>query len=173
MANSIHPTAYIAPGVILGDNVAVGAYAVIEPKVVIVQIAPLAHRRSFRPYVQMGGGNIVHPQVVLGDLPQDTSFKAETVSWLHIGDPNVFREGFTAHRASIENAVTRIGSGCYFINNSHVAHDCDIGDKTIFAKMSQLAALLLSAIMSFWAGMWWRTNFVESARMPSCKGQLA
>jgi UDP-N-acetylglucosamine acyltransferase len=85
-------------------------------------------------HVKMGAGNILHPHAVLGGLPQDTSFKAETVSWLTIGDNNVFREGFTAHRASKENAETRIGSGCFFMNNSHVAHDCTIGNNTIFAN---------------------------------------
>jgi UDP-N-acetylglucosamine acyltransferase len=72
--------------------------------------------------------------VVLGDLPQDTSFKAETESWLEIGANNVFREGFTAHRASVAGSATVIGSGGYFMNNSHVAHDCQVGDKTIFAN---------------------------------------
>jgi UDP-N-acetylglucosamine acyltransferase len=82
----------------------------------------------------MGAGNVLHPHAVLGGLPQDTSFKAETVSWLIIGDNNVFREGFTAHRSSKENGETRIGSGCFFMNNSHVAHDCAIGNNTIFAN---------------------------------------
>jgi len=50
----------------------------------------------------MGAGNILHPHAVLGGLPQDTGFKAETVSWLIIGDIMFFREGFTAHRASKE-----------------------------------------------------------------------
>jgi UDP-N-acetylglucosamine acyltransferase len=76
----------------------------------------------------------LHPHAVLGGLPQDVGFKPETVTWLVIGDNNVFREGFTAHRATRENGETRIGSGCYFMNNSHVAHDCRIGDKTIFAN---------------------------------------
>jgi len=82
----------------------------------------------------MGTGNTLHPHVVLGDLPQDTSFKEETISWLEIGDNNTFREGFTAHRASEENGITRIGSNCFFMNNSHVAHDCQIGNHTIFAN---------------------------------------
>jgi UDP-N-acetylglucosamine acyltransferase len=71
---------------------------------------------------------------VLGGLPQDTGFKAETNSWLEIGDGNVFREGFTAHRATLVDGSTQIGSDCYFMNNSHVAHDCQVGDKTIFAN---------------------------------------
>jgi UDP-N-acetylglucosamine acyltransferase len=62
------------------------------------------------------------------------SFDAKTLSWLDIGDGNVFREGFTAHRATQVNGSTHIGSNCYFMNNSHVAHDCTVGNKTIFAN---------------------------------------
>ena len=134
MTELIHPTAYIAPDAVLGDNVRVGAFAVIESNVEIGNDCNIGTHAVIQPFVKMGSGNVVHPTVVLGDLPQDTGFKAETVTWLLIGDNNTFREGFTAHRASKENAATRIGSGCYFMNNSHVAHDCQIGDKTIFAN---------------------------------------
>ncbi|MCX7089555.1 MAG: acyl-ACP--UDP-N-acetylglucosamine O-acyltransferase [Methylococcales bacterium] len=134
MANSIHPSAYIAADAVLGDNTRVGAFAVIESNVIIGANCTIGAQAIIQPFVKMGDGNVVHPHVVLGDLPQDTSFKAETVSWLQIGDHNVFREGFTAHRASVANAATSIGSGGYFMNNSHVAHDCVIGDKTIFAN---------------------------------------
>lgn len=134
MTQLIHPTAYIAPGAQLGNNVQVGPFAVIESDVTIGDDCKIGAHAVIQPYVKMGRGNVVHPQVVLGDLPQDVGFKAETVSWLMVGDDNVFREGFTVHRASVADAATSIGSGCYFMNNSHVAHDCSIGDKTIFAN---------------------------------------
>jgi UDP-N-acetylglucosamine acyltransferase len=106
----------IETGAELGANCQIGAHAVVHS------------------HVKMGAGNILHPHAILGGLPQDTGFKAETTTWLSIGDNNVFREGFTAHRATKENGETRIGSSCYFMNNSHVAHDCSIGDNTIFAN---------------------------------------
>ena len=134
MAQNIHPTACIAPDVALGDNVTVGPFAVIESGAEIGANCQVGAHGVVHGHVKMGAGNILHPHAVLGGLPQDTSFKAETVSWLIIGNNNVFREGFTAHRASRENAETRIGSGCFFMNNSHVAHDCTIGNNTIFAN---------------------------------------
>ena len=134
MAQHIHPTAYIATGAKLGDNVRVGPFAVIESDVEIGDGCQIGSHCVLQPYVKMGKDNTLHPHVVLGDLPQDTSFKAETVSWLIIGDNNVFREGFTAHRSSKENGETRIGSGCFLMNNSHVAHDCIVGNETIFAN---------------------------------------
>lgn len=134
MTQQIHPTACISPEAKLGDNVTVGPFAVVEHHVEIGDGCQLGAHTVIQPYVKLGKGNIVHPQVVLGDLPQDTHFKAETVSWLICGDDNVFREGFTAHRSATEHGETRIGSGCFFMNNSHVAHDCSVGDSSIFAN---------------------------------------
>ncbi len=134
MTQKIHPTAYVSPTAVLGENVTLGAFAVIEDNVELGAGCQLGAHAVVQPYVKMGEGNVLHPHAVIGGLPQDVSFKAETISWLQIGNNNVFREGFTAHRASVENAVTSIGSGCYFMNNSHVAHDCAVGDNTIFAN---------------------------------------
>jgi UDP-N-acetylglucosamine acyltransferase len=134
MAQNIHPTACIAPDVALGDNVTVGPFAVIESGAEIGANCQVGAHGVVHGHVKMGAGNILHPHAVLGGLPQDTSFKAETVSWLIIGDDNVFREGFTAHRSSKANGETCIASGCFFMNNSHVAHDCIIGNNTIFAN---------------------------------------
>ncbi|MCF6251513.1 MAG: acyl-ACP--UDP-N-acetylglucosamine O-acyltransferase [Methylococcaceae bacterium] len=134
MKQNIHPTAYIAPSASLGENVTIGPFAVIEDNVELGANCQLGAHVVVQSYVKMGDGNILHPHAVLGDLPQDTSFKAETVSWLEIGNNNVFREGFTAHRASVEEGVTKIGSDCFFMNNSHVAHDSVVGNKTIFAN---------------------------------------
>ena len=142
MTQNIHSTAYIASDVVLGDNLIVGPFAVIESGAVLGANCQVGAHAVVHGYVKMGEGNILHPHAVLGGLPQDTGFKAETESWLIIGDNNHFREGFTAHRASIEHAETHIGSGCYFMNNSHVAHDCHVGDKTIFANNVAIGGLV-------------------------------
>ena len=134
MAQNIHPTACIAETAEIGDEVSIGPFAVIEGDVKIGGGSQIQAHAVVKRYVQMGENNTVHSNVVLGDLPQDIGFDANTVSYLNIGDNNVFREGFTAHRASVENSTTTIGSKCYFMNHSHVAHDCSIGDETIFAN---------------------------------------
>lgn len=134
MAIMIHPTAYIADSAQLADDVKVGPFAVIENDVQIGSGCQIGAHAVVQRYVKMGSGNLLHPHCVLGDLPQDLGFNPDTVTRLAIGNNNVFREGFTAHRATKENSETSIGSGCYFMNNSHVAHDCVIGDNTIFAN---------------------------------------
>ncbi|MDQ7090540.1 MAG: acyl-ACP--UDP-N-acetylglucosamine O-acyltransferase [Methylococcales bacterium] len=134
MQQKIHSTAIIEDNVTLGKNITIEAFAVIKSGVEIGDNCKIGSHAVIQPYVKMGKGNEVHPQVVLGGLPQDISFKAETVSELIIGDNNIFREGFTAHRATVETRATHIGSNNYFMNNSHVAHDCTVGNQTIFAN---------------------------------------
>lgn len=134
MIQNIHPTAYISPNAQIGNNVKIGAFAVIENNVEIGANCIIQAHTVIQSFTKMGNGNVVHPHVVLGDLPQDIHFNSDTVTWLEIGNNNTFREGFTSHRATKENSATRIGSDCYFMNNSHVAHDCSVGNKTIFAN---------------------------------------
>lgn len=134
MPNNIHPTACISDKAVIGENVKIGPFAVIEEDVEIGNDCIIKAHAVVQRYVKMGNGNVLHPQVVLGGLPQDVSFDEDTVSFLKIGSDTVFREGFTAHRATVENGSTMIGSNCYFMNNSHVAHDCKIGNDTIFAN---------------------------------------
>ena len=134
MTAKIHPTAFIAADVSLAEDVTVGPFAVIESGAVVGARCQIDAHAVIHGRVRLGEGNRVHSHVVLGDLPQDLGFKSETETWLEIGDFNVFREGFTAHRATVAGSATKIGSGCYFMNNSHVAHDCVVGDKTIFAN---------------------------------------
>ena len=134
MAQNIHPSACISARAEIGDNVTIGPFVVIEDQVKIGDDCDIQAQSVIKRHVQMGENNTVHSNVVLGDLPQDIGFDGNTISYLKIGDNNVFREGFTAHRATVENSATLIGSKCYFMNHSHVAHDCSIGDETIFAN---------------------------------------
>ncbi len=134
MSDLVHPSAYIAPGVKLGENTRIGPFAVIESGAELGADCQIGAHAVVHGHVKMGEGNKLHPHSVLGGLPQDIGFEANTETWLEVGDHNVFREGFTTHRATKSGGSTIIGSGCYFMNNSHVAHDCFVGDKTIFAN---------------------------------------
>lgn len=134
MSQYIHPTACIASSAEISDNVNIGAFVVIEDQVKVGAGSTIQAHAIIKRYVHMGSNNIVHSHVVLGDLPQDINFDPNTVSYLNIGNNNVFREGFTAHRATISNNATTISSKCFFMNHSHVAHDCTIGEQTIFAN---------------------------------------
>lgn len=173
MTQNIHPSAWISPDAKIGKNVKIGAFAVIENNVEIGVNSTIQAHAVIQSFTKMGSGNVIHPHVVLGDLPQDIHFNPETITWLEIGDNNTFREGFTAHRATVENSATHIGSDCYFMNNSHVAHDCSVGNKTILPITSLLAVMLKSEIMFLWAVQWLYINFAVSAHLRLFKAQQA
>ncbi len=133
-ASNIHPTAVISSLATLGRAVTVGPFAVIEDDVMIGDDCIIEAFAMIRSNVTIGSGNHVFPQVVIGGVPQDISFDAETPSQVCIGDNNVFREGVTIHRATQKDSATRVGSGNYLMNHAHVAHDCRLGNNTTLAS---------------------------------------
>lgn len=129
----IHPTALVSAEADLAAGCEVGAYAIIEGR---VRLGP---RCIIRPYAHlcgpltMGQDNVVYSGAVLGEQPQHLKYNGEPTS-VEIGDGNTFREHVTVHRATSHSWVTRIGSHNFFMVNSHIAHDCQVGDRCILAN---------------------------------------
>ena len=129
----VHETAVIDPGARLGEAVRVGPYAVIGGDVEIGAGTTIGPHVVIHPHVRLGEESAVHAHAVLGDLPQDVAFTgAETR--LEIGDRNMIRENVTVHRASQPDRSTRIGSDCFLMAGSHVAHDCQVGDRVVLTN---------------------------------------
>ena len=117
----------VEPGVVIGAEVEIGSGCLLHAGAVI-----------YGP-TRVGEANEVYPGVVLGGPPQDAGYGGEPTR-LEIGNRNVFREGFTANRASTkERMVTTIGSDCYFMSDSHVGHDSVIGDRVVVANGTYVA----------------------------------
>lgn len=131
--STIHPTALVDPAARLGSDVRVGPYAVIAADTEIGDGCEIGPHVVVHRYVRLGAHNRVHAHTVLGDTPQDVSFE-ECESWVEIGDRNVIREHVTVHRASGPERPTRIGSGCFLMAGSHVAHDCRVGDRVVMTN---------------------------------------
>lgn len=138
MNAKIHPTALIAPSAKLGSDVTVGAYAVVEDQVEIGDGCHIGLHAVIHSYVKMGRNCQVHPHAVIGGLPQDLGFDPNEQTYVEMGDGNILREGVTISRATKSRSATRLGSNCYLMNNSHVGHDCVVGDHTIFASGATL-----------------------------------
>jgi UDP-N-acetylglucosamine acyltransferase len=128
-----HPTAVISAEAELADDVEVGAYAIIEGHVKIGPGCVIRPHAVLCGPLTMGQGNIVYSGAVLGERPQHLRYNNEQTR-LEIGDFNIFREHVTIHRGTTHSWVTRIGSHNFFMVNSHVAHDCRIGNHCIFAN---------------------------------------
>jgi len=135
----IDPTAVISSEAVLAPDVSVGPYSVIGPHVTIgagTIIGP--HVRMEGP-TQIGERNQFVGQCSIGTPPQDIKYKGEKTE-LRIGNDNVFREFVTVNRGTMGGGgITTIGSGSFFMAYAHVAHDCHVGETTIFANNATLA----------------------------------
>ena len=134
----IHKTAIIHPKAKLDSTVQVGPYAVIDEGVELGAHCVVGPHVYFTGLTAIGAHNQFHAGCVIGDAPQDLKYKGEPTR-LRIGDHNVFREHFTAHRSNKPDAETIIGSHNFFMANAHVAHNCVVGDHVILANGALLA----------------------------------
>lgn len=132
-AGGIDPRAAVDPGAVLGPGVTIGPFAVIEAGVVVGEGTRIDAHAIVRSGTVLGRGNRVHPCAVLGDDPQDLAYDGSPTR-LVIGDRNVFREGFTAHRGTRAGSETVIGSDGFFMSNSHVGHNCRLDDRVVLAS---------------------------------------
>jgi UDP-N-acetylglucosamine acyltransferase len=135
---AIHPTALIHPSAQLDDGVEIGPYAIVEEHVVLGARTTIGSHSIIKRYTQMGRENRVAEHAVIGGDPQDYKYK-DCPSYVSIGDANLIREGVTIHRASRPESPTRIGDNCFLMADSHVAHDCTVGDRVIIVNGAMLA----------------------------------
>ena len=137
---SIDPSAVIHPRAELAEGVTVGPWCVIGPQVSIGAGTVIHSHAVIRAKTRMGEGNRVFQFASIGEDPADKKFQGEEESWLEIGDDNIFREGANLHRGTKGGGgVTRIGSGNLIMPYAHIAHDCRVGDNTVFANNSGIS----------------------------------
>jgi UDP-N-acetylglucosamine acyltransferase len=135
----IHPTAQVDPRAVIGPGATIGPFCVVGAEVEIGAGSVLhAHAVVEGPTV-LGSGNRIFPFACLGMEPQDLKYAGERTT-LRIGDRNVFREGVTVHRGtSGGGGETVVGSDNLLMAGTHIAHDCHVGDRVIFANAATLA----------------------------------
>jgi UDP-N-acetylglucosamine acyltransferase len=133
-----HPTAIIASGARLADDVGVGPYAVIEDQVSIGAGTVIGPHAVIHHHARIGARNRIHAHAVIADTPQDFAYSGEE-TWVEIGDDNIIREGVTIHRSTSLGIPTRVGSQCFLMAYSHVAHGCQVSDGVILTNNVMLA----------------------------------
>jgi UDP-N-acetylglucosamine acyltransferase len=135
---SIHPTSIIEDGAKIGDEVSIGPYAVIESDTAIGDHSQVRAHAVIKRFTTLGPSNTVHEGAVLGGEPQDLGFE-QCESYARIGAGNRIREGVTIHRGTEPGSATVVGSDCFLMACSHVAHNCLLGDRVIMANNVALA----------------------------------
>lgn len=135
----VHPTALVDPGARLAPGVTVGPYAVIGPRVEIGAGCRIGPHTVITGHTRLGANNRVYQFCSIGEVPQDKKYAGEDTR-LEIGDNNTIREFCTLNCGTAQDAgVTRIGHDNWIMAYVHLAHDCQVGNHTIFANNAQLA----------------------------------
>jgi UDP-N-acetylglucosamine acyltransferase len=135
----INDRAVIASGAQLGEGVSVGPYSIIDEHVVIGDGTWIGPHVVITGHTTIGRDNKFYQFSSIGEVPQHLAYPGVNTR-LEIGSGNIVREYCTINRGSEEKeAVTRIGSNNFLMAYVHIAHDCQLGDNTIFANCASLA----------------------------------
>ena len=134
MSNSI-----IAPTAIIDKSVKIGPFCVIGPNVEIGPDCVLHSHVVIKGPTKINEGNVFYQFSTIGEDTPDKKYNGEDTT-LEIGKKNIFREGVTVHRGTIQDkSKTIIGDENLFMAYSHIAHDCFVGDNCIFSNNTTLA----------------------------------
>ena len=135
----IHPTAIVSSGARIASDVEIGAYSIIGEHVEIDLGTKIGPHAVIHGHTKIGKNNRIYQFVSLGEIPQDKKYAGEETR-LEIGDGNEIREFCTFNVGTSQDAgVTRVGNNNWIMAYVHLAHDCQVGNDTIFANNSQLA----------------------------------
>ena len=135
----IDPHAVVAPEARIHEDVQIGPFSVIGPGVEIGRGCRIEAHVVIKGSTVLGADNHVYQFASIGDDPQDKKYRGEETR-LVIGDRNTIREACTINRGTVQDrGVTTIGSDNWIMAYCHVAHDCIVGDNTIFANNASIA----------------------------------
>jgi UDP-N-acetylglucosamine acyltransferase len=135
----IHPTAIVDSNAELDDSVEVGAYSIIGPNVKIGARTRIGPHVVVEGHTTIGSDNHFFQFSSIGGAPQDKKYAGEATR-LEIGDRNLIREFCTFNVGTVQDGgVTRLGNDNWIMAYVHLAHDCQVGNHTIFANNASLA----------------------------------
>jgi len=136
----IDERAVIDPNSVIGKNVSIGPYSVIGPDVYIGDGSWIGSHVVIKGPTRIGQANRIYQFSSIGDDPQDKKFSDDEQSTLEIGDRNLIREYCSINRGTEEGGgKTVIGNDNWIMAYVHIAHDCLVGNSTVFANNTTLA----------------------------------
>ena len=157
----IHPTAVVAPGAKLAEDVQIGPYAVIGSDVELAPGVEVGSHVHIEGRTAIGSRTRIYPFVAIGTPPQIRGFSGETTT-VSVGEDSVIREHSSIHVGTTEGgAGTRIGDDVLIMNNVHVAHDCRIGSHCVLAGYSGMGGHVVVDDYAVFGGMTGVHQFVR------------
>jgi UDP-N-acetylglucosamine acyltransferase len=134
----VDSTAVVHPKARIGAGTQIGPHVVVGPHVTIGANCSIGASTVIDGQTEIGDDTKIYPFASIGLVPQDLKFQGEETR-LVIGRRNIFREFVTVHRGTKGGGgVTTIGDRNVFMAYVHVAHDCHVGNDTIFGNMATL-----------------------------------
>ncbi len=135
----IHPMAIVEDGATIGEDVTIGPFCTIGRDVVLKDDVEVVSNAVVTGKTEIGKGCRIFPMAVIGGLSQSLHEAGED-STLTIGDNCTMREGVTINMGTVGGGGrTVIGNDCLFLANSHVAHDCILGNGIVMSNNVMLA----------------------------------
>jgi UDP-N-acetylglucosamine acyltransferase len=160
----IHPTAVIEAGAELGADVEIGAYSIVGPHVRIGDRTRIMPHVYLDGHTTLGAECTVFPFASIGSQTQDLKFKGGQTS-VEIGDQTTLREYVTVNSGTSEGDVTRIGTACHIMAYSHIAHQCQVGNRVIISNGGSLAGHILVEDDAVIGGLTGIHQFVRIGRL--------
>jgi UDP-N-acetylglucosamine acyltransferase len=135
----IHATAVVDSKAEIANDVEIGPYSIVGPNVKIGAGTKIGSHTIIEGYTIIGKENNFAHFASIGGAPQDMKYRGEPTQ-LMIGDRNTIREFTTIHTGTAQDeGITRIGNDNWIMAYVHIAHDCQVGNHTIFASNAQIA----------------------------------
>lgn len=135
----IHPMAVVEDGAVIGENVRIGPFCRVGSRVTLKDGVQLISNAVVTGLTEIGAGTQIHPMAVIGGVSQSLHEAGED-STLIVGANCTMREGVTMNCGTVGGGgITRVGDNCLFLANSHVAHDCILGNDIILSNNVMLA----------------------------------
>jgi UDP-N-acetylglucosamine acyltransferase len=130
----IDPTSRVSEGARLADDVEIGPFCTVGPNVELASAVQLLSHVNLSGVTSIGERTVIYPFASLGTPPQSTGYRGGATR-LTVGSDCQIREGVTVSTGLEDHGgVTTVGDRCFLMANSHVAHDCHVGDDVTFAN---------------------------------------
>jgi UDP-N-acetylglucosamine acyltransferase len=133
----IHPTALVDRRAQIDASADIGPYVVIDGPVVVGAGTRVLAHAVLNGHTTIGRDNVIHMGAVIGHEPQDVNYRGAPTG-VRIGDRNIVREHAEIHRGTSMERPTSIGDDNFFLSQSHIAHDCRLGNRIILATGATL-----------------------------------
>lgn len=166
----IHPTAHIHPKAQIATNAIIGPSVIIDEHVTIGEDCEIRAHAVITGYTTIGRHNQIGYGAIIGAEPQDFAFDPKTRSYLEIGDDNIIREYVTIHRGTKPETITKVGSHCLLMANSHLAHNCQVKDGAILANNALCAGYVEIGEKAFVSGNTVIHQFCRLGRLSMLRG---